>query len=295
MALGAVLGTLFGLCLWCAPPALANDFDDFQRARQAYEQNNFEQAATRFRKLVGPEVPRLQDRSLVLESLKYLGASYLFLGKPDQAYQQFERLLRLDLTYVLDPLAFPEEVQSAFRRVKQRLEADALNRARAEAERRDRRLAEQQRLRQRSAERTAQLLTLAKTERVVERHSRWTALLPFGVGQFQNGHDGLGLVLAVSQVSLLAASVTTFLLHDSLRGSSPEDVQSAIFAERAYRYTNRVSFGLFVVAAVGGIIDAQLRYRPSRRYERQRDLPAHLLEPPSTEVSVGLTGLRVAF
>ena len=43
----------------------------------------------------GGDAPPVTNRSLLLEAKKYLGASYLFLGKLQLAEAEFERLLRL--------------------------------------------------------------------------------------------------------------------------------------------------------------------------------------------------------
>lgn len=290
VAYGLALGVLLQCLCWWAAPAQANEFDDFQRARTAYESGAYGRAVAQFQKLVGEEVPVLQNPSLLLESLKYLGASYLFLGDQEQAKVQFERLLNLDLNYVLDPLAFPEEVQRVFHQVKDRLEEQAVAQAKEEAEIRDRRLAEERRLRRAQAERTARLQALAQSERVEVRHSRLTALMPFGVGQFQNGHDSLGLVLAVTEGALLATTVATFALHERMQDRQFDDVGEASFAERAYRYVNQVSFALLALVVVGGIVDAQLRFQPTAVYERQRVLPDEL-----TKVEFTGNGLRIAF
>ena len=88
--------------------------------------------------------------------------------------------------------------------------------------------------------------------------------MPFGIGQFQNGNDGLGLVLAVSEGSLLAISLVSFLLHENLRGQNPTSrtcCQDARLAESVFRYTNQISLGLFGAIAIAGIIDAQAAVR----------------------------------
>lgn len=261
-----------------ASHASANDFEDFERARSAYESQEYARAANLFNALAGGDVPQLTNRSLVLESKKYLGASYLFLGKIAQAEQEFTRLLRMDPDYLLDPLAFPQEVQRLFARVKTQLEAE---RRASEEERRR----EEERLHREHTERTererkrwARLHELAQTETVREVRSRWLALVPFGAGQFQNGHASLGAVLAVSEGSLLALSLVTYVLHDHLRGQTPggDDIQDARLAEQGFRYTNQISFALFAIIAVTGVIDAQVRFQDSYAYERKRPLPPDL-------------------
>ena len=291
------LGLLAGSCCLFAHAARANDFEQFEAARQAYDSQDYARATELFEELVGGDAPRLQNRSLVIESEKYVGASYLFLDKLGQAEAHFERLLQMDPAYMLDPLAFPEDVQRLFAQVKTRLDSERIAKEQAlkrDEERRDQAKAERQRL---EAARWQQLSRLAETERVHEVRSRWLAMVPFGVGQFQNGHDGLGVVLAVSEVSLLAISLTAYVLHEHLRGQKPTPVEiaDARLAEQAFRYTSQISFGLFSVLAATGVIDAQVRYVATRSYDRQRPLPPGLRGGP--ELSLGPAGadFRIRF
>lgn len=285
------------VCLVWALPVKANDFEEFEAARATYDKQDYARAAELFEELVGGDVPRLTNRSLVIESQKYLGASYLFLKKHDLASQHFEQLLRMEPEYVLDPLAFPEEAQRVFAQVKTRLEAE--RRAADEARRREderlrRQLAERE---QKERERWDRLFHLAEKERVNEVRSRWLAMVPFGVGQFQNGHDGLGLVLAVSEVSLLTISIVSYILHDNLRGQdpSPGKTDDARLAEQAFRYTNQISISLFGVLAATGVLDAQVRFQGTRSYDRKRPLPPDLYGGPELSVSPTGAQLRLRF
>jgi len=51
---------------------------------------------------------------------------------------------------------------------------------------------------------------------VVERHNFLINFIPFGMGQFQQGRNTLGVVLAGSEGALAAASVIGYLAHESL-------------------------------------------------------------------------------
>ncbi len=293
----AIWAALLAAALASATPARANDFDQFQNARVAYESLNYELAADLFQGLLATAAPN-DKRPVVIESRKYLAAAYLFLGRKAEAETQIELLLRAAPDYVLDPLAFPDEVVKTFNAVKARLDQEKVHaeqdRARADAERRGERELESKK----QHERLERLIELASTERVKEAHSRWIALVPFGVGQFQNDHKGLGLVLAVTEGALLAIGVTTYVLHESLRsaanGSTPPtgtERDNARLAEAAFRYTNQISFGLFTLVAVTGILDAQLRFVPSRSYDQPRSLPPDLVK---VRLSLGPTGLALA-
>ena len=265
--------------------ARANDFDQFQTARVAYESTNSDLAADLVEGLLDEATPG-DARPLVLESRKYLAATYLFLGRRADAEQELEQLLRAEPDYVLDPLAFPAEFVKTFSEVKVRLEQERLRqeqeRARAAAQ-------EQARDERTDVERQQQvrrLVALAGTERVVELNSRWVALIPFGVGQFQNDHDSLGLTLAISEGLLLATAIASFAVHESLDGLVPAEERrsAAEAAEVSARYVNQISLGLLAAVAITGIIDAQVRFRPSRAFERPRPLPPDVRQ---LDVSVG--------
>ena len=275
-AVGLGLGLV--LLLLCPTTARATELDQFQNARVAYESLNYELAADLFQGLLGQATPS-DRRPLVLESRKYLGAALLFLGRPAEADAQYELLLRAEPSYVLDPLTFPAEVNAAFEAVRARLDRErvAAREAAARAEGQKKRSTDEDRVRK--AEQLARLKLLARTERVERERSRWIAMLPFGIGQFQNDHDSLGIVLAIAEGTLLAASVTSYVLHESLRDDThPTDNlrDDARLAEKGFRYGNHASVIVFGVVAVGGILDAQLRFQPSRPHDRTRPLPPDL-------------------
>jgi len=272
--------------------ARANDFDQFQNARVAYESLNYALAADLFQGLLSTAAVS-DRRPVIIESRKYLAAAYLFLNRKPEAEAQLELLLRAAPDYVLDPLAFPDEVARTFAAVKARLERqrmqDEQTRERETATKRGQQELEVRQQR----DRLQRLIELASTRRVEEVSSRWIALVPFGVGQFQNDHNGLGLVLAVSEGALLAISITSYFLHESLRGQVPTaaDRDNARLAEATFRYTNQLSIGLFAVVAVTGIIDAEVRFVPSRSYDERRPLPPDLLK---VQLAAGPTGVSVS-
>jgi tetratricopeptide (TPR) repeat protein len=266
--------------------ARANDFDQFQNARVAYESANYELAADLFRDLLRDATPD-DSRPLMIESRKYLAATHLFLGEVAKAEAQLERLLKAEPDYVLDPLAFPAEFGKIFAAIRERLEKERAQQAEQDAQTEAERQAAHELAQRRKRERLSRLLQLASTERVEQVRSRWIALLPFGIGQFQNGNDELGLVLAVTEGTLLAAGVVTYALHESLRDENPtlpEDRNSAELAEASSRYANQVALGLFAAVAITGIIDAQIRFKARDSFERPRPLPPELKE---LELSVG--------
>ena len=277
-----------------ATSARADELNDFQRARSAYESQDHRVAAERFEELLGGDVPRITTRALVLESRKYLGATYLFLNRRADAEHQFELLLRDDAQYELDPVAFPAEVLEVFNGVRSRM-ADAAHRAELERREREeaaRRAAADQLLLERG--RMDRLLALATEERVEVQNQRWVAWMPFGAGQFQNGHTTLGVVLLTAEALLFATSVTTYIWHTTLPDSAELTIASraeAATRESQLAIINYVSVAALVGVATIGIIDAHVRFVPSTWETRHRPLPDDLR--PTVDVTLGLQGVTL--
>jgi len=258
-------GLVFVLMAAFAQPVAADELSDFESARRNYDKQNYAKAARGLESLVGGVVPRATNPVVRLEARKYLGATYLFLGKKDAAREQFRSLLEEDPDYDIDPVAFPEAVVR-----KQRIQA---------------------------------LEELAAVETVERVNSRWIAVLPFGIGQFQNQSRKLGIMFAVTETASLAASIATFIGHNSLRDENPapNEIERARRVERALRIGNWVSVGAFLSFAVAGVIEAEVRFKPVIRTTRKRELPEDIESPqttgPQIRLELGLTGgkLRLDF
>jgi tetratricopeptide (TPR) repeat protein len=256
----------------------ADELNDFEAARTRYDRHEYARAADSFRTLVGTDPPRISNALLVLESRKYYGASLLFLGKKEEARAQFRRLLEQEPDYALDPLAFPTEVVATFDEVKASVRGDLERKRaqeaaiRAEIERAAQ-AAEELRL-----ENLVRLRTLAEQEIEVTRNSRWIATVPFGVGQFQNGHKGLGVALAVAQGFAAATSVITFIGYQQVADDKPtfSELDETNRIKRSWYTANVASFTTFAVLALAGIIDAHMRFVPGRVRATPRSLPPDL-------------------
>jgi len=286
-----------------ALPAAADELSDFEAARRNYDKQSYARAAKGLESLVGGVVPRARNTVVRLEARKYLGATYLFLGKKEAAREQFRLLLEEDPDYDIDPVAFPEAVVRTFRDTKEevaveRARRDALENARKQRERSD----EVEEL-IRQQQRIEALEDLASTVTVEKVNSRWIAILPFGVGQFQNENRPLGIMFAVTQSAFFAASIATFIGHNSLRDENPapSEIERARRVERALRIGNWVSVGAFASFWIAGVVEAQVRFRPVIRTTRPRELPDDVQAPQSTgpqfRLELGLTGgkLRMDF
>ena len=292
----ALSGLVFVLMAAFALPVAADELSDFESARRNHDKQNYTKAARGLESLVGGAVPRAANPVVRLESRKYLGATYLFLGKKEAAREQFRSLLEEDPEYAIDSVAFPEAVVQTFQEVQEEVAAeralqDALDAARQQRERSqevDDLIRQQQRI--------AALEELARSETVEKVNSRWIAALPFGIGQFQNEDRKLGIMFAVTESAFLAASIATFIGHNSLRDENPapSEIERAQRVERALRIGNWVSVGALLSFYIAGTVEAEVRFKPVIRTTRKRELPEGIESPqttgPQIRLELGLTG-----
>jgi tetratricopeptide (TPR) repeat protein len=296
-------GLVFVLMAAFAQPVAADELSDFESARRNYDKQNYAKAARGLESLVGGVVPRATNPVVRLEARKYLGATYLFLGKKDAAREQFRSLLEEDPDYDIDPVAFPEAVVRTFQEVQKEVATERAREDALVAARRQRERSNEVEDLIRQQQRIQALEELAAVETVERVNSRWIAVLPFGIGQFQNQSRKLGIMFAVTETAFLAASIATFIGHNSLRDENPapNEIERARRVERALRIGNWVSVGAFLSFAVAGVIEAEVRFKPVIRTTRKRELPEDIESPqttgPQIRLELGLTGgkLRLDF
>jgi len=264
---GCLAALLFATLAMFAPPSVARagDIEDFQAAYALYEAHDWPRAIAAFEALVGGESPTLESQPLVLESRKYLAAAYVFVGREEAAAAQLERLLRDEPTYELDATQFPREVVQLFERVRARLaERRSMEAARVALE------AEIDRLRGENASLRSEL----EGERTIEvPRSQWLMQIPFGVGQFENGEEGLGWFFLVTEALAAGGFATALSLHlgyaaqlsDLERYGRDRDRIDRVNA--ALQITNVVNWSsgaLFLGLAAAGLIQANIAFTPSR-------------------------------
>jgi len=292
----ALSGLVFVLMAAFALPVAADELSDFESARRNYDKQSYAKAARGLESLVGGAVPRATNPVVRLEARKYLGATYLFLGKKDAAREQFRSLLAEDPDYDIDPVAFPEAVVQTFHEVQAEVATERARDDAVAAARRQREKSNEVDDLIRQQQRVQTLEELAAVETVEKVNSRWIAALPFGIGQFQNEDRPLGIMFAVTQSAFLAASIATFIGHNSLRDENPapSEIERAQRVERALRIGNWVSVGAFLSFAVAGVIEAEVRFKPVIRTTRPRELPDDIEKPlttgPQIRLELGLTG-----
>jgi hypothetical protein len=275
---------LFAALLFQAAPAVPNE--DLQRGKNAYDRGEFARVVEIVRPLLYPEI-RLQSEGQIVQAHRILGVAYLFEKDEAQATHEFRKLLQLMPDYRFDPLLDPPEVVDFFNNVRKGYDSElgdleARRRAMEQARQRDKEECDKVRA------------GPAFIERRVGRNSFVINFIPFGAGQFQNGHRKKGWAFLVAESVLGAASIaalTTNLAVYGLRpqrpcrfdpGSTacPADAIDHTDENRSRRLTQlQVASGaMFFGAVAWGVIDAIYFFKP----ETQLSLAAASKTPTIT-------------
>jgi hypothetical protein len=269
-------------------PAAANPSraarDALDQGHTAYDRGDYRYAIDTIQPLLYPSIELATEDDVVLAH-RLLALSYFFVNKQKEAEQEVTSLLALRPSYELDPIVDPPVAVRFFEDVRRR-QAERL-RAVEEREREDtERARKEDERRQAEARARAQRVYV---DRVVDHHSRLIALLPFGIGQFQNGQLGKGILFGTAQLALAATSIGTWaaLSYDARYPLDPATGHRLFPASDESRVTTLLGFQLGAAAAfyavvAWGIIDAQVLFkREVLRSEREREAP-----PPKPSVTV---------
>jgi tetratricopeptide (TPR) repeat protein len=181
-------------------PGDATDVEtELRRAKNLYAYGEYKKAAEALSNLLYPM--RLSNDEQVIETRKYLALSFSLLGREDEAKREFGKLLYLSPDYQLDPYTVPPSIVELLESVRKakKPELDAI--------------------RQRDSDERLQSPTRRGYVRVVEQtvveRSSIGTLLPFGVGQYQNGDYGWAAFFAGTELALLAVNIASYLVATS--------------------------------------------------------------------------------
>ncbi len=287
-----LLASLVAAALTAPGGVRAQADEDFRAARDAYRDGEHAEVVRLLEPMVGAALPSVSDRVIAREARKYLGAAYVLSGRRDDGAQQFRWLLednREQLrTMELDRRIFVQEVRDVFEAVQAELVAaeDAATADQAAAREREREARRQALIR---------LLHEAQEDVVEVENPELPMFVPFGVGQFLNGDEGLGAFFLASEAFLfLAASVTlsvSIYLGD-LRTEGGRINTLYDDALDALAPANLVSAAVFTILAVAGIVEARLSWQPTRTVRRSREIDQEILDRLELSVTPGGVGLR---
>jgi tetratricopeptide (TPR) repeat protein len=262
--------------------AYADDATQLERAKTSYDAGRYAEGAGRFKEILNPDsAAALHDPTAIERARAYYAACLIALDRNDEANAQIEKIFRNNPLYTPDPVVFPGRVIDRFLDVKSKLRGEIEEASRAQAAVRAKAERDQRAY-------MASLQKLASQETVVVLHSHWLAALPFGVGQFQNGQEGLGYAFLVTETLLAGTSVVAGFSHMKLVADFARQPTSFVYEdyESAKNRTAQLSVysGVALAAvALAGIIQAEVAFVPEVRETRARPIP----QPPPLTPTVG--------
>ena len=264
-------GIVVLLLFQAAPPAVPSPAaDELRRGKISFDRGEYGRAIQILRPLLYPEI-RLESQGQIVEAHRMLGVAELFQGDSDAAAQEFRKLLQLQPDYHFDPLLDPPQVIDLFNGVLRAHEAEV---ATLEAKQQEAALA-----RQRDREQCEKLRAGPTViEKRLGRNSFLLNFVPFGAGQFQNGHRRKGWAFLAVEATLAAASVAAFTTNFAVYGfrpkrgcrydtgatpCPPEDIDHTDENRSRWLLRTQVATGAAFFAAVAwGIVDALYYFRP---------------------------------
>jgi hypothetical protein len=264
-----------------AEPPRLNDAAELARVVSLYEAGKYGECTEALTHLLRPDSPRPLRAPDVVESARIYNAACLIgSGQNQGADEPLRAAIRQNPQMKPpDSLVFPPQVVERFLRVRETM-FEVIRKAEDERIKRAQELVSQQEERARKERlRVLALEQLAQREGILIPKSRWVALVPFGVGQFQNGEKALGYTFLTGEV-LLAASTLTALAVEShlvLATSRVDKADPSINVTLANWHSALVysSYAWLGVSLIG-VLEAQLTYVPEQHLVRKRSLPPEL-------------------
>jgi len=264
-----------------AEPPRLNDAAELARVVSLYEAGKYGDCADALHRLLSIDSARpLHDPDVVESARIYHAACLIGSGQNQQADEPLRAAIRQNPQMKPpDSLVFPPQVVERFLRVRETM-FDVIRKAEDERVKRAQELLQRQEERARKERiRVEGLERLAQREGILIPKSRWVALVPFGVGQFQNGEKALGYTFLTSEVLLLAGSLTALGVqsHLVLATSRVDKADPSINVTLANWHSALVysSYAWLGVSLIG-ILEAELSYVPEQHLVRQRPLPPEL-------------------
>jgi len=257
--------------------------DAMNQDRRTFEYGDYAQASKLLSALV--EAGRFDSLQLRAEAYRLLGLSLFYQGRKNDAQGAFLEYLYIEPDAELDPFYVPPAAVQFFDEVKKEAEPRlaplrAQKRAAEEAQKRvAAEEAEKRRQRELEEERKRLQAISPGVERRVVQHEFWVTMMPFGIGQLQNGDRSLGIALATGQLLSGAASAGSALLIEQLRDNATGKFDDRGPGATPYKSAQRLNVVKWVGAAIfyalwaGGAIHAALNYKG------EEVLPDRVLQP----------------
>ncbi len=290
-----------------AARAQADDAQAFELAKNPFDAGQYAEAHARLSALLDASFPpcevtpgptgrcRLTSPDLVERTRARDAASLLALKRDSEADVIIATILRQNPDYAPSPAMFPQEVIDRFTIVRGTMASELRAIVQQRAKEAEQKRLAAQKAREAEEKWIAEIAEKAAMERWVEPNSRWIAMVPFGIGQFQNGDTRLGITFAVGEAllggtSLMTVFITNKLAPDVLKGNPAAQTYANVAV-----LVNRISFASWAALTAGGVIQAQVAFVPERVTFRKRPIPARpkiapIAAPLPGGAVVGLVG-----
>lgn len=243
LALALAVGAV---ALAVGPAAAASPAEELNRARDAFRRSDWAAAIPVLSSLLYP-TPRLASEEDIYEAHLLLGMCAFEGGDRATAVREFEEAIVLQRERKLGTGVFSDAAVALYeeRRLalaeKYRLEAEA----RALALERE------------------QYRRLIESMVVVEKRDYYVNFIPFGAGQFQNGHTRKGIAFATAQGVTGAVSAGIWMYLVGTYGLSGQVPVAEANSVRRLQQLEIGAGALFLGLAAWGVVDALVHYQPS--------------------------------
>ncbi len=267
-----------------APAPPPEPIEQLHQAHATYEYGDYAASAKILDALTqARSLERTVDQ---IEALRLLGLSRFFLNQFELAVHAFVELLSLDPDFQLDPLYVPPQAVAFFETVR-RNNKDLLDPIRLRRRATQEASAQEEAARQRFLSQGTAAPPRVVHERV-ERPSKLLALLPFGVGQFQNGDTGWGVAFAVAEALTAGTSIGCFawVETNSQAGFFPSSTYRTALAVRGVQLGTGIAFAALWGA---GIAQALIALKPPTVVPEESPEPRPA--SPPLKVGAGFTPL----
>jgi hypothetical protein len=280
------------------PADQLSDEAELSRVVGLYEAGKYRECSNEIERLLDPTGRDPLRQPAIIENARvYWAACLLGAGDADASDAPLRAAIHENPQMKPpDSLVFPQPVVDHFLKVRDSLvtEIRAAEQARIRQAQTEAGLRQQSLAKDRQRLRTLELL--ARQETLIFRNHRSFALVPFGVGQFQNRESGLGYALLVSEVLTGGLCLTSVAWQSRMAAQADEQRvlkhkvnETKLSRDLAIWGTlKRVSAWSFLGIAVAGVVQAQIDFVPEFRETRTRPgLPsaAPSPAPKPTEVS----------
>ena len=227
----------------------------YERGKSAYLYGSYALAIDCLGPLLSPDLLLSSPDELAL-AYEYVGLAYFYLDRRAEAEPFFKSLIFFRPEHELDPVRVPPDAVTFYAQLHDALAGELSARSRAlEAQR---------------AREDAALEALTRRELIIEQrvNSRLVALLPFGVGQFQNDDPRAGYFFLSAELITTLASVGLFWQIEQMRQDNGRFARADVSFARELQSAQLITGGVALGLALSGVIHALINYQPQRPYFR---------------------------